>query len=75
MKIAKRLKKCGVLFLLLFMLSTVTYSVVPAMTVSASDVMPMSDDIRQVLKKINGKWYKRLYNFTTQQWIGDWIPF
>lgn len=25
-------------------------------------------------KTINGKSYKRLYNYTTNKWIGDWIP-
>lgn len=25
-------------------------------------------------EKINGILYKRLYNYTTNCWIGDWIP-
>lgn len=32
-----------------------------------------SDDIRWVIKTENGKTYKRLYNFSTGEWIGDWI--
>ena len=37
-------------------------------------VMPMSDDIRWVYKTLpNGQKYKRLFNYSTNQWIGDWI--
>lgn len=37
-------------------------------------VMPMSDDIRWVYKtSADGKRYKRLFNYSTGQWIGDWI--
>lgn len=32
-----------------------------------------SDDIQWVFKEIDGKLYKRLYNYTTHEWIGDWI--
>lgn len=32
-----------------------------------------SDNIEWVYKKINGKYYKRLYNYSTGEWIGDWI--
>ena len=38
-------------------------------------VMPMSDDIRWVFfTASNGKKYKRLFNYSTNEWIGDWIP-
>ena len=33
-----------------------------------------SDQIGWVVKTENGKRYKRLYNFSTGEWIGDWIP-
>lgn len=36
-------------------------------------VMPMSDDIRWVYDSVGGKLYKRLYNYSTANWIGDWI--
>ncbi len=37
-------------------------------------VMPMSDDIRWVYRtSTDGRRYKRLYNYSTGQWIGDWI--
>lgn len=34
---------------------------------------PRADDIRWRLKTINGKTYKRLFNYTQRKWIGDWI--
>ena len=34
---------------------------------------PWKHDIRYVFKIEDGKMYKRLYNFTTLEWIGDWI--
>lgn len=42
-------------------------------TSGLTQVTPRADDIHYVYKKINGKTYKRLYNNTTNQWIGDWI--
>lgn len=29
---------------------------------------------RWVYKTINGRQYKRLYNYSTGEWIGNWIP-
>ena len=54
-----------------------TVSDYPVIVTSASEedgVMPMSDDIRWVYITKNGQRYKRLFNFSTNQWIGDWIP-
>lgn len=34
---------------------------------------PRSEEIGWVLREINGKWYRRLYNYTTGEYIGDWI--
>lgn len=37
-------------------------------------VMPMSDDIRWVYyTSADGRLYRRLFNYSTNQWIGDWI--
>lgn len=36
-------------------------------------VMPMSDAIEWVFDIVEGKVYKRLYNYSTANWIGDWI--
>ncbi|MSS01199.1 hypothetical protein [Floccifex porci] len=38
-----------------------------------SQIEPRSDVIDWRYKMENGKLYKRLYNFTKEQWIGDWI--
>lgn len=73
MKKGSLLKKYGALFLLLCMLGTSVYYSMPAMAISASEVQPLSDDIRWRYKTENGKSYRRLYNYTTHQWIGDWI--
>lgn len=36
-------------------------------------VMPMRDAIGWMFKIENNKLYKRLYNHSTCNWIGDWI--
>lgn len=33
-----------------------------------------ADTIGWKYKSVNGKCYKRLYNYTRQEWIGEWIP-
>lgn len=59
-------------------------SLQPAPSVSASEqsspmaqygasVSPLSDNLTWIYKVENGKRYKRLYNATTNKWIGDWI--
>ncbi len=42
-------------------------------TSGLTQVTPRADDIRYVYKTINGKLHKRLYNYTTNKWVGDWI--
>lgn len=73
MKKTNLIKKYTVLFLLFFMISLPVCCSKPVITASASVVQPLSDDIRWRFKKENGKYYKRLYNYTTRSWIGDWI--
>ena len=36
-------------------------------------INPKAEDIRWVYKTIGNTLYKRLYNFTKDEWIGDWI--
>ena len=36
-------------------------------------VMPLKDAISWKYKVENNKLYKRLYNFSTGSWIGNWI--
>ena len=43
------------------------------MTSGLTQVTPRADDIRYVYKMIDGKLHKRLYNYTTNKWVGDWI--
>lgn len=42
--------------------------------VSKGNVMLRADDIGWRYKMIDGKMYKRLYNYTDHKWIGEWIP-
>ena len=42
-------------------------------TSGLTQVTPRADDIRYVYKMIDGKLHKRLYNYTTNKWVGDWI--
>lgn len=37
-------------------------------------ISPQSEEIIWVVKKVNGKWYRRLFNTTTGEYIGNWIP-
>ena len=46
---------------------------VQAQTEDCASVQPMSQDFSWSYKVENGKLYKRLYNQTTDEWIGDWI--
>lgn len=37
-------------------------------------ISPRADDIKWRYKEgADGKFYKRLYNYTTNSWVGDWI--
>lgn len=38
-----------------------------------TDVEPRTNIIDWRFKVIDGHLYKRLYNYSTQEWIGDWI--
>lgn len=45
-----------------------------SMTLQADhSIVPLKDVIIWRYKTLNGKTYKRLYNSTTRQWIGNWI--
>ncbi len=34
---------------------------------------PAAEILEWVYAEVDGKRYKRLFNCTTQQWVGDWI--
>lgn len=36
-------------------------------------IEPRADIVGWKYKTMDGKLYKRLYNYTKEQWIGDWI--
>lgn len=36
-------------------------------------IQPLSDRIEWIYQKIDGIWYKRLFNYSTMEWIGRWI--
>lgn len=36
-------------------------------------IQPHAAIIEWVFKEVDGKFYRRLYNFQTKEWIGDWI--
>lgn len=75
MKGIKFLKKSVVVALLLFMVGLPFCQKEAATIVCASEIQPLSDDIRWVYEKRNGVYYRRLYNFTTHSWIGEWERF
>lgn len=42
---------------------------------NTSDIIPPYKDITGWrFKNINGRLHKRLYNYSKQTWIGNWIP-
>lgn len=45
-----------------------------AMPSGGETIQPHAPVIEWVVSEINGKKYRRLYNFSTGEWIGDWIP-
>lgn len=40
---------------------------------TTSDIEPTASKIVWKYKSVNGVVYRRLYNATTKEWIGDWI--
>lgn len=39
----------------------------------AGAIMPYADNIGYCYLRFENRLYKRLYNYTTRTWIGDWI--
>ncbi|MDE6053442.1 MAG: hypothetical protein K2G55_06730 [Lachnospiraceae bacterium] len=49
-------------------------SAIPLTTLSGTTISPLADDIKWVYYTTDdGKTYKRLYNYSTGEWIGEWI--
>lgn len=73
----KRRKKLATLGIAACMALAVLASPVSTLPVQAAlqdyMVMPLRDAISWEFKIVNNKLYKRLYNHSTCNWIGDWI--
>lgn len=46
---------------------------IPTYAAESETVMPYADITEWRFKIEDGKMYKRLYNCSTREWIGDWI--
>lgn len=74
----KRKNKLAALGSVVCIALAVLFSPASALPVQAATsqnpaIMPMRDAISWVYKIENKKLYKRLYNHSTYNWIGDWI--
>lgn len=69
---------CGLIILLICPVSTIPAQAADfSSQATASEretIEPRAPIIGWVYKEENGKKYRRLYNFTDEVWIGDWIP-
>lgn len=75
---SKRKKKLAALGCMACLSLSILSCPVATMSVQAAvpeneAVMPMSDNIEWVYDIVEGKVYKRLFNYSTDNWIGDWI--
>ncbi|MDR1687536.1 MAG: hypothetical protein LBS21_02860 [Clostridiales bacterium] len=71
----KKCKRAILVIIAIFMLSvSPVYAMMDIYSMVVQQQSLASADIFEWVFKIeNGKYYKRLYNSTTGQWIGDWI--
>ena len=74
-KIAKRLAlSIGTACLTLFTFACPVSSLSAQAAVKVEDtVSPQKDDIQYRYRIEDGKMYKRLYNYTSGEWLGEWI--
>lgn len=57
----------------LFVTPVATMPVQAQIPTEEPGINPMSDIILWVYKIEDGKYYKRLFNFSSGEWVGDWI--
>ena len=79
----KSLLKSFCLICSIAMLLTCPVTLIPARAAEAvvptntfeddTAIQPRAAIIEWVFKEVDGKLYRRLYNFQTKEWIGDWI--
>jgi hypothetical protein len=76
MNFRKLIKKGLLLSAFLIALSSVP-AAMPVFAASPADetVMPAAYDIRYLYKIEDGKIYRRLFNYSTGEWIGEWEYF
>lgn len=53
--------------------SMISEPAIPAIISEKESVVPCADVLQWQYKVEDGKLYKRLYNNTTGNWVGDWI--
>lgn len=69
-------------FILITSIFFMAFSLLTPLTIQAKTVPKnkefcisvRSENIRWIYKEINGKLYKRLYNYTLNEWVGEWMP-
>lgn len=54
-------------------LNTLANDTISPIISTNSDASTFSDIVKWRYKTINGKLYKRLYNYSKGTWVGDWI--
>lgn len=74
-KVSRRLAVLGSTICLAFSIFICPTSTLPVQAVNSSDstIQPYKDDIQWRWKVENNKLYKRLFNYSTADWVGDWI--
>lgn len=75
MKKTKHLKKIFTLTAIACLSMAAFFSPVATLSAYASTpevITPRKDDIKWRFKEENGKLYRRLFNYTTDSWIGEW---
>ena len=46
---------------------------VEAAEIGDEGISPLMDEMGWRYKVVNGKLYKRLFNYSMNEWVGDWI--
>ncbi len=74
-KVTKKIMALGGMFCIsaMMILSPVSSLSAQANSYEETMVQPRKDDIQWRYKIENNKVYKRLYNYSIADWVGDWI--
>ena len=52
---------------------SLTSAQIVAINENSATIQPRQDKIDWVYKSENGRVYRRLFNFSKNEWVGDWI--